>query len=301
MHLIAVARAAGYRINWDDFADISAVTPLVTRIYPNGDADINHFQRAGGMAYLIRTLLDAGLLHEDVNTVAGDGLRRYTQRPTLVDGKVKWVEGPSESLDTDVLRSAAEPFSEHGGLAVLSGNLGRAVMKTSSIPEGTEQITAPAVIFSSQHQLDAAFKAGELDKDCVVVVRFQGLKACGMPELHKLTPPLGVLQKRGHKVALVTDGRMSGASGKVPAAIHLTPEAVDGGLIGKIQAGDLVRLDAEKGVIELLVAAEELDKRAQATLDLTADHHGMGRELFGALRGQLSGAEEGACSLFVKQ
>ncbi|WP_411360179.1 phosphogluconate dehydratase [Pseudidiomarina salilacus] len=301
MHLIAVARAAGYRINWDDFADISAVTPLVTRIYPNGDADINHFQRAGGMAYLIRTLLDAGLLHEDVKTVAGDGLRRYTQRPTMVNGKLKWVDGPTESLDTDVLRSAAEPFSDHGGLAVLSGNLGRAVMKTSSIPEGTEQITAPAVIFSSQHQLDAAFKAGELDKDCVVVVRFQGPKACGMPELHKLTPPLGVLQKRGHKVALVTDGRMSGASGKVPAAIHLTPEAVDGGLIGKIQAGDLVRLDAENGVIELLVSSDELEQRAQATLDLTADHHGMGRELFGALRGQLSGAEQGACSLFVKQ
>lgn len=298
MHLIAVARAAGYRIDWDDFAEISSVTPLVTRIYPNGDADINHFQRAGGMAFLVRTLLDAGLLHEDVKTVAGDGLRRYTQKPVLENGKVVWRDGPTASLDTDVLRGADAPFSNHGGLSVLSGNLGRAVMKTSAIPEGTEIITAPAVVMSSQHELERRFKAGELDRDCVVVVRFQGPKAIGMPELHKLTPPLGVLQKRGYKVALVTDGRMSGASGKVPAAIHVTPEAVDGGVIGKIQDGDLVRLDALSGTLDVLVESEELAQRAQATLDLSDSHQGMGRELFGVFRANYSGAEEGACVLF---
>ncbi|MCC5854058.1 MAG: phosphogluconate dehydratase [Idiomarina sp.] len=298
MHLIAVARAAGYDIDWNDFAELSSVTPLITRIYPNGDADINHFQRAGGMAYLVRTLLDAGLLHEDVKTVAGQGLRRYTQRPELEGDRVVWRDGPTESLDTDVLRSADQPFSSHGGLAVLSGNLGRAVMKTSAIPEGTETITAPAVVFASQHELDRAFRAGELDRDCVVVVRFQGPKAIGMPELHKLTPPLGVLQKRGYKVALVTDGRMSGASGKVPAAIHLTPEAVDGGLIGKIQDGDLITVDAINGKLDVLLNAEELAQRPLASHDLTDSHSGMGRELFAALRNQLSGAESGACAFF---
>lgn len=298
MHLIAVARAAGYIVDWNDFAELSSVTPLVTRIYPNGDADINHFQRAGGMAYLVRTLLDAGLLHEDVKTVAGEGLRRYTQRPELDGDKLIWQDGPRESLDTDVLRSASDPFSHHGGLAVLSGNLGRAVMKTSAIPEGTERITAPAVVFSSQHELDRAFQAGELDRDCVVVVRFQGPKAIGMPELHKLTPPLGVLQKRGFKVALVTDGRMSGASGKVPAAIHVTPEAVDGGLMSKVQDGDLVTLDAEQGILELLVDASTLNARVPAKQDLSESHTGMGRELFAALRTQMSGAESGASAFF---
>ncbi|MFC0445002.1 phosphogluconate dehydratase [Pseudidiomarina halophila] len=299
MHLVAIARAAGYIIDWDDFAELSSVTPSVTRIYPNGEADINHFQRAGGMAFLVRTLLDAGLLHEDVQTVAGPGLRRYTKRPELVDGKVQWVDGPTESLDTDVLRSSATPFSDHGGLSVLQGNLGRAILKTSALPEDRTSITAPAVVMSSQHHLDAAFKAGELDRDCVVVVRFQGPKAIGMPELHKLTPPLAVLQQRGYRVALVTDGRMSGASGKVPAAIHVTPEAVDGGLIGKIQDGDLVRVDAGSGALELLVDSKELEQRPQATLDLSASHEGMGRELFGGFRAQFSGAEQGACVLFA--
>lgn len=298
MHLIAVARAAGYLVDWNDFAELSSVTPLVTRIYPNGDADINHFQRAGGMAFLTRTLLDAGLLHEDVKTVAGDGLRRYTQRPELDGDKVVWRDAPTESLDTDVLRSATEPFSDHGGLAVLNGNLGRAVMKTSAIPEGTEVITAPAVVFSSQHELDRAFQAGELDRDCVVVVRFQGPKAIGMPELHKLTPPLGVIQKRGYKVALVTDGRMSGASGKVPAAIHVTPEALDGGLIAKVQDGDLITLNALTGELSLLVDEQDLHTREFAACDLTHSHQGMGRELFSALRMQLSGAESGACAFF---
>lgn len=298
MHLVAVAQAAGYNITWDDFAELSDATPLVARVYPNGEADINHFQRAGGMAFLVHTLLEAGLLHEDVETVAGTGLRRYTEKPELVDGAIRWVPGPTESLDDSVLRPASKPFSSHGGLSVLSGNLGRAVMKTSAIPAGTEVIEAPAVIFHSQHELDAAFQAGELDKDCVVVVRFQGPKAIGMPELHKLTPPLGVLQQRGYKVALVTDGRMSGASGKVPAAIHVTPEAVDGGLIAKIQAGDLVRVDAENGELSVLVDEQTLAQRQPAACDLTDSQVGMGRELFGNFRRLYSGAEAGASVLF---
>ena len=299
MHLIAVARAAGYIVNWDDFAQLSAATPLLTRIYPNGHADINHFQQAGGMAVLIKELLNAGLLHNDVQTIAGPGLSRYTQTPTLVDGNLVWQDSPSMSQDLTVLSTAAKPFSRHGGLEVLSGNLGRAVIKTSALREGTAVIKAPAVVFSSQHQLDAAFQAGDLNKDCIIVVRFQGPKACGMPELHKLTPPLGVLQDRGYKVALVTDGRMSGASGKVPAAIHVTPEAIEGGNLAKIQTGDLVLVDAEQGVLQLLVSEAELALRTAASLELTTnDSFGMGREIFGALRSQLTGAEQGACSLF---
>ncbi|MGM0429857.1 MAG: phosphogluconate dehydratase [Pseudomonadota bacterium] len=299
MHLIAVAKAAGYHVDWNDFAELSSVTPLLTRIYPNGQADINHFQRAGGMPFLIRELVRGGLLHEDVKTIVGDGLDKYQQRPALnEEGKLTWIDIEEESLDDEVLRKINNPFSSHGGLEVLSGNLGRAVIKTSSLPEGTEPVVAPAVVFTSQHQLDGAFKAGELNKDCVVVVRFQGPKANGMPELHKLTPPLGVLQKRGYKVALVTDGRMSGASGKVPAAIHLTPEAVDGGLIAKINDGDLVKVDFEKGVLELMVDETELLQRPVATIDLTENQFGMGRELFTNFRDNLSGAESGASVLF---
>lgn len=301
MHLVAIAKAAGYTINWDDFAELSGVTPLVARVYPNGEADINHFHRAGGMAFLIRTLLKAGLLHEDVQTVAGFGLQRYTKRPELADGQVKWVDIAEESNDLSVLRPASQPFSSHGGLTVLKGNLGRAVIKTSAIPVGAGEITAPAVIFASQHELVKAFQAGELDKDCIVVVRFQGPKAIGMPELHKLTPPLGVLQKRGFKVALVTDGRMSGASGAVPAAIHLTPEGIDGGLISKIQDGDLLRLDAESGELTLLVEPQELAGRQPAKPDLAASHSGMGRELFANFRAQFSGAEAGASVLFSNE
>lgn len=301
MHLIAVARSAGYIVNWDDFAELSEATPLLAKIYPNGQADINHFQHAGGMAYLIRTLLDAGLLHEDVQTIAGPGLRRYTQTPELQDGKLVWVDGPTASADPEVLTSVATPFKAHGGLQVLSGNIGRAVMKTSSLRSGTEIVKAPAVVFHSQHELDAAFKAGELNKDCVVVVRFQGPKACGMPELHKLTPPLGVLQDKGYKVALVTDGRMSGASGKVPAAIHVTPEAVDGGNIARIKTGDLLLVDGDTGKLEVLVDAAEFAARVPATADLSANFYGMGREMFGALRQQMTGAEQGACSLFVTE
>lgn len=301
MHLIAMARAAGYIVNWDDFAELSAATPLLTRIYPNGQADINHFQHAGGMALLIRELLDAGLLHEDVQTVAGPGLRRYTQQPVLQDGKLVWVDAPAESLDKDVLTSVSKPFKSHGGLEVLSGNIGRGVIKTSALREGTEVVKAPAVVFSSQHELEAAFKAGELNKDCIVVVRFQGPKACGMPELHKLTPPLGVLQDRGFKVALVTDGRMSGASGKVPAAIHVTPEAIDGGNIARIKTGDMMLVDGLTGKLEVLVSEAELAQRELATLDMSQSYYGMGREMFGALRTQLTGAEQGACSLFTTE
>lgn len=301
MHLVAVARSAGFIINWDDFAELSAATPLLTRIYPNGQADINHFQHAGGMALLIRELLDAGLLHEDVQTIAGPGLRRYTQQPLLKDGILHWVDAPAQSLDPDVLATVAKPFKSHGGLEVLSGNIGRAILKTSALRDGTDVIKAPAVVFHSQHELDAAFKAGELNKDCIVVVRFQGPKACGMPELHKLTPPLGVLQDKGYKVALVTDGRMSGASGKVPAAIHVTPEAVDGGAIGRIKTGDMILVDGSSGKLEVLVDAAEFAARPLAESDLSHNFYGMGREMFGAMRAQLSGAEQGACSLFVTE
>ena len=301
MHLVAVARSAGFIVNWDDFADLSNATPLLTKIYPNGQADINHFQHAGGMAYLMKELLDAGLLHEDVNTVAGFGLRRYTKVPVLQDGQLVWVDGPTASSDETVLTSAAKPFKDHGGLQVLSGNVGRGVIKTSALRPGTEIVKAPAVVFSSQHELDAAFKAGDLDKDCIVVVRFQGPKACGMPELHKLTPPLGVLQDRGFHVALVTDGRMSGASGKVPAAIHVTPEAIDGGVIAKIQTGDLMLVDGETGLLQLFVSDDELAKREAATRDMSDSYYGMGREIFGGLRTVLTGAEQGACSLFTTE
>jgi phosphogluconate dehydratase len=297
MHLVAIARSAGYIINWDDFAELSKATPLITRIYPNGQADINHFQQAGGMAYFIQTLLDAGLLHDDVNTIVGFGLHRYTRQPVINEDKLLWVEGPRESSDNSVLTAATTPFKQQGGLEVLSGNIGRGVMKTSALENGREVVQAPAVVFSNQHELDTAFKAGELDKDCVVVVRFQGPKACGMPELHQLTPPLGVLQDRGFHVALVTDGRMSGASGKVPAAIHVTPEAVDGGVIAKIKNGDMILVDGIKGILHLQVPDEELAQRAAVEAD-TGDYYGMGREIFGKLRLQLTGAEEGACSLF---
>ncbi|KTD26920.1 phosphogluconate dehydratase [Legionella israelensis] len=301
MHLIAIARAAGFILNWDDFAELSAVVPLITKIYPNGYADINQFQQAGGMAYLIRTLLEAELLHEDVHTVDGFGLQRYTREPCLQDGQLKWQNGPERSTDERVLRSIKRPFKSHGGLQVLSGNIGRAVMKTSSLKEGQSTIQAPAVVFSNQSELNAAFKAGELNKDCVVVVRYQGPKACGMPELHQLTPPLGVLQDKGFKVALVTDGRMSGASGKVPAAIHVTPEAVNGGVIAKIRTGDIVLVDGVKGILQLMISDEELAERAVENAKSAEEAFGMGRELFTGIRMHLSGAEDGACSLFVKE
>jgi phosphogluconate dehydratase len=300
MHLVAVARAAGFHINWDDFSDISNAVPLLTRIYPNGSADINHFSAAGGTTLLFKQLLDAGLIHNDVNTICGKGLERYTQEPIMQDGELIWREGPQKSYDTEVVSSVAKPFKPDGGLSVLHGNLGRAVMKTSALRTTHCHIKAPAVVFEDQFELAAAFKSGELDKDCIVVVRFQGPAAIGMPELHSLTPPLGVLQDKGYKVALVTDGRMSGASGKVPAAIHVTPEAIKGGLIAKVQNGDMIELNTESGEMTLLVDATELSKRENQQTNVSSHHIGMGRELFAGMRGTLTGAEQGACSLFVE-
>ncbi len=294
MHLVAMARAAGIIINWDDFSDLSDVVPLLARLYPNGPADINHFQAAGGVPVLMRELLKGGLLHEDVNTVAGFGLHHYTMEPWLDNGQLAWREGATEALDADVIATFEKPFSKHGGTKVLSGNLGRAVMKTSAVPVENQIIEAPAVIFESQHDVLPAFEAGLLDRDCVVVVRHQGPKANGMPELHKLMPPLGVLLDRCFKIALVTDGRLSGASGKVPSAIHVTPEAYDGGLLAKVREGDMIRVNGQTGELTLLVDDAELAKRTAFHPDLSADRVGTGRELFSALREQLSGAEQGA-------
>jgi phosphogluconate dehydratase len=301
MHLVAVAKAAGYIVNWDDFADISSAVPLLTRIYPNGSADINHFTAAGGMALLIRELLEGGLLHNDVKTICGQGLEQYTKEPILENGELIWRDGPKESFDKQVIATVSEPFKADGGLSVLCGNLGRAVMKTSALREPHCKIKAPAVVFEDQFELHAAFKAGELNKDCVVVVRFQGPSAIGMPELHSLTPPLAVLQDRGFKVALVTDGRMSGASGKVPAAIHVTPEAIKGGNLAKVQTGDMLELNTETGAMDILVSEEELAKREAKVPDVAKHQIGMGREMFAGMRSTLTGAEQGACSLFVGQ
>lgn len=298
MHIIAFAKAAGIIINFQDFNDLSNAVPLITRIYPNGHADINHFEQAGGMALLFKQLIGAGLVHEDVETICGRGLSRYTKRPVLENGELVWVDGTDVSGDPEVIATTEKPFKADGGLKVLKGNLGISVLKTSSLRDGSFVIKAPAVVFEDQHDLDAAFKAGDLDKDFVAVVRFQGPKARGMPELHKLTPPLGVLQDKGYKVALVTDGRMSGASGKVPAAIHLCPEALDGGLIAKVKTGDMILLDGETGELTLLVDDAELAQRDTAQFQVNGHHQGMGRELFGFMRRSLSSAETGACSLF---
>lgn len=293
LHIPAIAQAAGIQLTWQDMADLSEVVPTLSHVYPNGKADINHFQAAGGMSFLIRELLDAGLLHEDVNTVAGHGLRRYTQEPFLEDGKLVWREGPRQSLDESILRPVARPFSAEGGLRVMNGNLGRGVMKVSAVAPEHQVVEAPARVFHDQQSLADAFKAGELERDFVAVVRFQGPRCNGMPELHKLTPFLGVLQDRGYKVALVTDGRMSGASGKIPAAIHVCPEAYDGGPLARVRDGDIVRVDGVEGTLQLMVSADEL-----ATRDLPAPPQGndlgMGRELFGFMRVAFSSAEQGA-------
>ncbi|MDP7593416.1 MAG: phosphogluconate dehydratase [Litorilituus sp.] len=298
MHIIAFARAAGIIINFQDFNDLSHAVPLITKIYPNGQADINHFQHAGGMALLFKELLAAGLLHENVETICGRGLTRYTQTPVLENGQLKWVEGVSKSGDKDVIATVAKPFKVDGGLKTLTGNLGTSVLKTSSLRDGSYVINAPAVVFEDQNELQTAFEAGQLEKDFIAVVRFQGPKSRGMPELHKLTPPLGVLQDKGFKVALVTDGRMSGASGKVPAAIHLCPEALDGGLISKVRTGDMIMLDGESGELTLQVGEQELAARDNAIFQINGHHQGMGREIFGFMRRNLSSAETGACSLF---
>ena len=300
MHLVAIARAAGIRINWDDFSELSEAVPLLVRIYPNGPGDINTFQAAGGMAVLIRALLEGGFLHNEVMTVAGPGLERYTQSPTLVDGKIHWSEEPKESREKEVIAPLAQPFSPTGGLKVVSGNLGRAVIKVSALADGAAtKIEAPAMVFHTQAGLEEAFRAGKLDRDHVAVIRFQGPQATGMPELHKLITPLSVVMGRGYRVAMVTDGRLSGASGKVPAAIHVTPEALCGGLLAKVRDGDLIRLDVEAGVLELLVDAAELAKREYAEAELDEQRYGVGRQIFAALRSDMLGAEEGASSLFT--
>ena len=295
IHLIAMARAAGVVLELEDFAALSEITPLMARVYPNGSADVNHFHAAGGLGFMIGDLLEAGLLHEDVRTVAGDGLRRYAQEPKLdVRGDLCWTDIPRKSLDTKVLRPAADPFQATGGLKKLGGNLGTAIIKVSAVKAAQQVIEAPARVFASQQELQAAFKAGALDRDVVCVVRFQGPTANGMPELHGLTPPLGVLQDRGFKVALVTDGRMSGASGKVPAAIHVSPEAARGGPIARIRDGDLVRLDAAAGRLDVLIDAAAWAARTPAVGDLSENGHGLGRELFTVFRSSVGPAESGA-------
>ncbi|SHE62450.1 6-phosphogluconate dehydratase [Loktanella atrilutea] len=292
IHLPAMARAAGIILDLQDFSDISDVTPLMAKVYPNGLADVNHFHAAGGLGYMIGELLNAGLLHDDVKTVAGDGLDLYTQEPKLSDGRVTYAKGAGESLNTKILRPASEPFQKHGGLQQLSGNLGRGVMKTSAVAEERHIVEAPCRIFHDQDSVKAAFKAGEFTGDTIIVVRFQGPKSNGMPELHGLTPTLAVLQDRGLKVALVTDGRMSGASGKVPSAIHVCPEAADGGPIARINDGDVIRLDAVNGTIDVL--GVDLDNRTVATADLTGNGTGVGRELFEVFRRNVGLVTDGA-------
>ncbi|MCU0773254.1 MAG: phosphogluconate dehydratase [Ideonella sp.] len=297
IHWVAVARSAGILIDWTDFADLSAEVPLLARVYPNGSADVNQFQAAGGPGFMIRELIAAGCLHPDVTTIAAGGLAEYTRVPGLHDGELGWRDLPADSGDDTVVRRAERPFSPTGGLRLLTGNLGRSVIKVSAVPEDRHIVEAPARVFDDQEALMRAFKAGELDRDVVAVVRFQGPRANGMPELHKLTPPLAVLQGKGYRVALVTDGRMSGASGKVPAAIHVSPEVLAGGPLGKVRDGDRIRLDAVAGTLEALVDPAEWARREAATLSAAAaedNAHGLGRELFAGMRRNVSSAEEGA-------
>jgi phosphogluconate dehydratase len=297
IHWVAVARSAGILIDWTDFADLSAAVPLLARVYPNGSADVNQFQAAGGPGFMIRELIADGCLHADVTTISAGGLAEYTRVPELRDGALGWRDLPAASGDDTVVRRADHPFSPTGGLRLLTGNLGRSVIKVSAVPEDRHVVEAPARVFDDQEGLMRAFKAGELDRDVVAVVRFQGPRANGMPELHKLTPPLAVLQGKGYRVALVTDGRMSGASGKVPAAIHVSPEALAGGPLGKVRDGDRIRLDAVAGTLEALVDATEWARREVATLSASAaedNAHGLGRELFAGMRRNVTSAEQGA-------
>ncbi len=296
IHLVAMARAGGVILDWQDFSDLSDVTPLLARVYPNGLADVNHFHAAGGLGYMIHELLGAGLLHPDTATVAGGGLELYTQEPKLKDGALVWEPGTTESLNTKIVRPASDPFQETGGLKRLTGSLGNAVIKVSAVKPEHRVVEAPVRVFHDQEAVKAACRAGEVTEDTVVVVRFQGPKANGMPELHSLTPALKNLQARGLNVALVTDGRMSGASGSVPAAIHVSPEALDGGAIAKLQDGDIVRVDAVEGTLEILT--EGVQDRAFAMADLSANNHGLGRELFAGFRQGVGTADTGACALF---
>ena len=295
IHIPAMARAAGIRIDWQDLDELSAAVPLIARVYPNGAADVNHFHAAGGMGYVVRELLDAGLAHGDVLTIARGGMADYAQEPQLVDGALVWQPAPAASLDDTILAPVATPFHPDGGMRLVAGNLGRGTFKTSSVEAERYTIEAPARVFDSQEAVQAAFKAGELDRDVVVVVRFQGPRANGMPELHKLTPPLGVLQDKGFKVALVTDGRMSGASGKVPAAIHITPEALGGGPLALVQDGDVIRLCAHNGALEVLA-----DLTGRTPARQTETSMGMGRELFAMLRNHADGAEHGGSAMLAE-
>jgi len=292
LHLVAIANAAGILVDWHDFAELSSAVPLLARVYPNGSADVNHFHAAGGLGFCIGELLEAGLLHRDVRTIMGDGLDRFCVEPFIAGDGIDWRPARRESLDTDILRPAAEAFDPEGGLRLLTGNPGRAIVKISAVDRAHYRIKAPARVFETQQAFKQAFNDGELERDLVAVVPYQGPRANGMPELHKLTPYLGVLQNRGHQVALLTDGRMSGASGKVLAAIQTTPEALDGGLIGRIRDGDMITIDAEQGSFE--IEADDIDERPQQSPDLSGNHSGMGRELFAAFRERAAGAEAGA-------
>lgn len=295
MHLVAMARAAGIMLTWQDISELSDAVPLLARVYPNGQADVNHFHAAGGMGFLIKQLLKHGLVHDDVRTVFGQGLQAYTVDALLGEnGMVTRQPSAEKSADPKVLASIETPFQGNGGLKMLRGNLGKAVIKISAVKPERHVIEAPAVIFHDQKELQEAFKDGKLNRDFVAVVRFQGPKANGMPELHKLTPALGVLQDRGFRVALLTDGRMSGASGKIPAAIHVTPEAVDGGPIARIQEGDMIRIDATAGTLELMVDAADLAERTPVMIDLSDNEYGMGRELFAPFRRAAGPADQGA-------
>lgn len=299
IHWVAVARAAGILIDWTDFSDLSKATPLLARVYPNGSADVNQFQAAGGPGYVIRELLDAGLMHADVQTVVAGGIAEFGKQPARDGERLRWGALPAESGDASVVRPASAPFSTEGGLKLLTGNLGRAVIKVSAVPEERHVVEAPAIVFDGQEDLLAAFKSGALERDFVAVVRFQGPRANGMPELHKLTPPLAVLQGKGFRVALVTDGRMSGASGKVPAAIHVSPEVLAGGALGKVRTDDVIRLDAVAGTLDARVDAAEWEQRVVAELPpgrADANAHGLGRELFGGMRRNVLSAEQGACT-----
>ena len=298
IHLIAIARAAGLIIDWDDLDALSRATPLLARVYPNGGADVNHYQAAGGLGFTIRELTDAGLLHPDIHCVHGGDLRAQMQEPKLDNLKLHWIAPPAQPIDNAVVRTVAEPFDCEGGLRRLSGNLGRAVVKLSAVAVDHRSITAPARVFDSQDAMLDAFKAGSLTGDFVAVIRAQGPRANGMPELHKLTPALGVLQDRGQRVALLTDGRMSGASGKVLAAIHVVPEAIIGGALARLRDGDVIAIDSEAGRLDVELDEAIFAAREPARFDLAPNHQGMGRELFGLMRNAVGSAEEGACSLF---
>jgi phosphogluconate dehydratase len=299
IHLIAMARAAGITLTWDDFDKLSHAIPLLCKMYPNGSADVNHFHQAGGMSAVIKELLEHDLLIGDVNTIVGKGLDKYISEPILQNNQLTFQPLKHSSQNSDIISSVATAFNKEGGIKLLAGNLGRAIIKTSALKESNRVIEAPALVFESQEALQQAFKEEKLNRDFVAVVRFQGPAANGMPELHGLMRPLGALQDDGYKVAIITDGRMSGASGKVPSAIHLTPEALNGGMIAKIKDGDMIRLDCNSGELSILIDNSTLEKREVLTPDLSANRHGMGRELFSMMRNYVNGAEEGACTFQI--